>query len=77
MFLSYFAYIDESEDPKFQTSTFIKVYETIHRGKRSHVNTDNGGYDLIGLDAITYENEDDLVDQVIVILKEWGIRVPN
>lgn len=70
MNLSYFAYIDESEDPKFPTSTFIKVYETIHRGKKSHVNTDNGGYDLIGLDAIAYVDEEDLRNQVNTILNE-------
>lgn len=73
MNISFFAYIDESTDEKFPASTVITVNEPIHRGKRETVQTDNGSYDLIGLDAITYEDEDDLVDQVNTILKGLNI----
>lgn len=70
MNLSFFAYIDASTDENIPVGAFVKVKEPMHRGKRETVQTDNGSYDLIGLDAIIYENEGDLVQQVNAILKE-------
>ena len=73
MNLSFFAYIDESEDPSFPTSNFVKINKPMHRGEKLHVETDNGGYDLVGLDAITYEDEADLKRKVCVILRELDL----
>ena len=73
MFLSFLAYIDESDDPIYPTSTVMTVHNPIHKGVRVHRNTDGGGYDLIGLDAIAYEDEADLKQQVNAILVELGL----
>jgi len=73
MNLSFFAYITDSTDEKYPASTFMTTKEPMHRGKRDTVQTGNGSYDLVGLDAITYEDEADLVQQVNEILKEMGI----
>ena len=73
MNLSYFAYIDESEDPAYPTSTIIPMQSETTRGEKFHVITTNGGYDLVGLDAITYTSKEDLVQQVNTILKEMNL----
>lgn len=73
MNLSFFAYIDGSKDDNIPVGSFVKVKEPMHRGKRETVQTDNGSYDLIGLDAITYEDEAGLVQQVNAILKELDL----
>jgi hypothetical protein len=70
MFLSFFAYIDESKDPTYPQSNVMTTHNPVPRGERVHRNTENGGYDLVGLDAITYEDEADLHSQVHAILKE-------
>ena len=70
MNLSFFACIYESEDPAFIPSTFVEVNKKMYLGEKLHVETDSGGYDLVGLDAITYEDEADLKQQVNAILKE-------
>jgi len=73
MFLSFFAYIDESKDSTYPPSNVITTHNPIHRGERVHRNTEHGGYDLIGLDAITYKDEANLVQQVNAILKELNL----
>lgn len=73
MNLSFFAYIDESEDESFPQATFKTTEIAIPRGERHHIKTENGGYDIIGLDGITYSDEDDLREQVHAILKELGV----
>lgn len=73
MILSFFAYIDESEDSNYPQSNVMTVHNPIPRGEKIHRNTDDGGYDLIGLDVISYTDHEDLVEQVNVILTEMGI----
>ena len=73
MNLSFFAYIDESTDENFPASTIIKTEDAYHRGRGFDVTTDGGGYSAIGLDAISYTDEEDLKQQVNVILTEMGI----
>lgn len=73
MNLSFFAFIDESTDENIPASTVVPMKSPTTRGEKVHITTNNGGYDIIGLDAITYEDEADLKDQVNTILKELGI----
>lgn len=69
MNLSFFAYIDESADDEFPAGSFVKISKLMQKGQKLHMNTDKGGYDLIGLDAISYEDEADLKRQVCVVLR--------
>ena len=73
MNISFFAYIDESEDDRFPYSTVIGVTECIKMGERRTLSADLGNVNIIGLDAITYEDEADLKRQVCVILKELDL----
>jgi hypothetical protein len=73
MNLSFFAFVDESTDENIPTSTVVPMKSPTKRGEKTHITTNNGGYDLIGLDAITYKDEDDLVQQVNTILKELDV----
>jgi len=73
MNLSFFAYIVDSTDDYYPSSVIVKMKKCLTKGKNMHVVTDNGDYNLIGLDTITYKDEADLVQQVNTILKELGI----
>ena len=73
MNLSFFAYIEDSTHPKFPASTIIKMTDPLYRGNRVDIVSSDGDYSLIGLDAITYEDEADLVHQVNAILKELDL----
>jgi len=73
MNLSFFAYVDESTDEACPAVSVIKVSDPLLRGERRNVKTDDGDYDLIGMDAITYKDEADLVQQVNAILKELNL----
>jgi len=73
MNLSFFAYIDDSTDDYYPSSVIVEMKELMAKGDKMHVVTENGYYDLIGLDAITYKDEADLKIQVNTILKELGV----
>ena len=73
MNLYFFAYIDESEDDRFPQSTVIGLDECVPKGERRIFSEAFGKVEIIGLDAITYEDEADLKRQVCLILRELGI----
>ncbi len=69
----YVSYIIDSTDPDYKAAYLLMNDMTNTKGEQTEFITDGGHVSLVGLGAISYSNDDELVDKCREVMQELGI----